>query len=124
MTATTETTASLYLWLTEDQELEAEITRRNATTGVLEAATGLTGLTFTISATAGGATIGSLSFAAAERGTTGRYFAVADTATLVAGLSVASYPEGSAVYLVLSKSGDIASRSWRKLVRRQRVGDG
>lgn len=121
---TTVTTASTYLWLTEDQEAEFEFNRKNATTGVLEAASGLTGMTVHISATAGGSAIGALSFNLSERGTTGIYYAVMDTATLVAGLSTSSYPDGAAVYLVVSKSGDIASRSFRKIVKRQRVGDG
>jgi hypothetical protein len=124
VTATTETTNSVYLTTTEDQEFEAEFTRRNTATGELEPATGLTGLTYSIAATAGGAAIGALTFAAAERGVTGRYYAIGDTVTLVAGLSSASYPDGTTVYLVLTKPGDVESRSWRKIVRRQRVGDG
>jgi len=120
----TVTTASTYLWLTEDQEAEFEFNRKNATTGVLEAASGLTGMTVHIAATAGGSAIGSLTFNLSERGNTGIYYAVLDTATLVAGLSTSSYPDGTAVYLVVSKSGDIASRSFRKIVKRQRVGDG
>lgn len=121
---TTVTTASAYLWLTEDQEAEFEFSRKNATTGALEAATGLTGMTVHIAASAGGSAIGALTFNLSERGTTGIYYAVMDTATLVAGLSTSSYPDGTAVYLVVSKSGDIASRSFRKIVKRQRIGDG
>ncbi len=121
---TTTTTDSAYLTLTEDQEFEVEITRKNATTGVQEAATGLTGLVYTIAATPGGSTIGSLTFNASERGTTGVYYAIADTATLTSGLSSSTYPDGSIVYLLLTKSGDIASRSWKKIIRRQKVGDG
>ena len=122
--ATTTTTASRYIWLTEDQEFEVELSRRNATTGDLEAASGLTGLAFTLATTPGGAAIGGMSFSATERGSTGIYAAVADLATLQAGLDASTYPDGTAVYLVLTKSGDIASRSWRKIIRRQRVGDG
>lgn len=122
--ATTETTASAYLWLTEDQEPDAGITRRNAATGVEEPATGLANISFSISATKGGAAIGALTWAASERGTTGHYVAVADTATLVAGLPEATYPDYTPVFLVLNKTGDIAARSWRKLIRRQRTGDG
>jgi hypothetical protein len=121
---TVTTAASSYLWLTEDQEAEFEFSRKNASTGVLEAATGLTGMTVHIAASAGGSVIGALTFNLTERGTTGIYYAVMDTATLVSGLAAATYPDGTALYLVVSKSGDIASRSFRKLVKRQRVGDG
>lgn len=122
--ATISTESSAYLWLTEDQEFEVELSQRDTATGALEAATGLSGLTVHIAATAGGSVIGGLTFNLSERGATGVYYAIMDTATLTGALSTSSYPDGTALYVVLAKSGDIASRSWRKIVRRQRVGDG
>lgn len=87
-----------------DFEAEVLITRKNATTGRSEPATGLTSVQFRISATETGAAIGSLTANASERGTTGRYYAIFDTAALVTAL-VASHM-GKHVYLIPSKSGD------------------
>lgn len=71
-----------------DDEPQHAVTRRNATTGADEAATGLTGLTFRLSATRNGAAIdASLSKTATERSTTGIYYATfegADLATYLA----------------------------------------
>lgn len=54
--------------LDNDFEPEKDITRKNTTTGAIEAATGLTGLTARISATDGGSTIhASLSVSVTER---------------------------------------------------------
>lgn len=123
--ATTETTQSSYLTATEDWVPEVEITTKNATTGVLEPATGLTGVTFLVSLTRGGSAISGLgSISASERGTTGIYYAVVDLATLTTNLPAATYPDGTKVWLGLAKTGDIASRWWPKIIRRHRVGDG
>jgi hypothetical protein len=63
--------------LDNDWEMEYVATRKNATTGVSEPATGLTGLVGKLSATDGGATIhATLSVTLTERGTTGIYFGV------------------------------------------------
>jgi len=88
-----------------DFEAEVKITRKNATTGKEEAATGLSGVQFRISATETGGAIGSLTANASERGTTGRYYAVFDTGALVTALITGSYL-GKHVYLIPSKSGD------------------
>ena len=63
------------IYLDNDFEPELRLTRKNASTGDLEAATGLTGLTGRLSATDAGATIhASLSVSLTERGTTGIYY--------------------------------------------------
>jgi len=63
--------------LDNDWELEYAATRKNASTGAIEPATGLAGLTGRLSATDAGATIhASLSVSLSERGTTGIYFGV------------------------------------------------
>lgn len=123
-TTITEVGMEQYLWVTEDVNLEALLRRKDSETGILGPATGLTDIEFRISATAGGAAIGALTFTAAERGETARYYAVADKELFDTELPEATYPDGTAVYLVLEKSGDIEARSWRKVVRRNRVGDG
>lgn len=65
------------IYLDSDWELEYRATRKNATTGVPEPATGLGGLTGRLSATDGGAAIhATMSVALTERGTTGIYFGV------------------------------------------------
>lgn len=66
------------IFLDNDYEPEYTITKKNASTGAIEAATGLTGLTVRISATDGGAAIGALTENASERGTLGIYFAIFD----------------------------------------------
>jgi hypothetical protein len=118
----TETT--MYLWTTEDQELEVTAARKNVLTGQPEPATGLTGITLHLSENRGGGAIGTLAWSAAERGTSGIYSAIADIATLALDLPEATYPDGTVVWLVLTKTGDVNARSWRKIVRRQREGDG
>lgn len=80
------------------------LTTTNLSTGVLGAATGLTGVVGRFAATRTGAAIGSCSVALSEAGTTGRYLGVLDTATMVAALT--AYV-GKVVYAVVSKSGDI-----------------
>lgn len=66
------------IFLDNDFEPEYAITRKNATTGVSEAATGLTGITARIAATDGGAAIhANLSKTASERSNkAGTYYAV------------------------------------------------
>lgn len=71
-----------------DDEPEATATRRNATTGASEAATGLLGLTFRLSATRGGSAIhANLSKSATERGTLGVYYATFEGVDLTAQLA-------------------------------------
>ena len=70
-----------------DDEPEETVTRKNAATGATEAATGLTGLTFRLSATPNGAAINAaLSKSATERGTLGVYRATFEGADLTAQL--------------------------------------
>ena len=88
-----------------DAEFEYELDQKNATTGLPEAATGLTGLSCYYSATKTGATIdASLSVAASERGTTGRYFGVHQGSDLTAHLTTFI---GRRVFRVLAKGTDI-----------------
>lgn len=97
-----------------DFEAEVKITRKNATTGATEAATGLSGMQARIAATTTGAAIGSLTTALTERGSTGIYYGVLDTAALVSGLT--AYLD-KVVYVVYSKSGDI-DHEWAPYVVR------
>lgn len=97
-------TAARDLNIYSDFEAEVKLTRKNATTGNTEAATGLTAVTFRFAATTIGAAIGSMTASASERGTTGRYYAVFDTGSMVTDLLTYL---GKAVYLIVSKSGDI-----------------
>ena len=63
--------------LDNDWEAEYRATRKNATTGTVEPATGLTGLVCRLSATDGGAAIhATMSVNLTERGTLGVYFGV------------------------------------------------
>lgn len=87
-----------------DFEPEVAITRKNATTGAKEAATGLTSVTAWIALTPTGAAIAGLTVTLAERGTTGIYAGVLDTAALVTGLLTLL---GTTVYVVYTKAGDI-----------------
>ncbi len=88
-----------------DFEAEVDIKRKAATTGNEEAAAGLSGVTFRIAGTPGGAALGSLSVAASERSAKGgRYHATFDTGDLVSALAASHL--NVEVYLVVSKSGD------------------
>ena len=88
-----------------DQEFEYELDQKNASTGLAEAATGLSGLTCHYATTKTGATIdASLSVAASERGTTGRYFGVHQGSDLTTHLAAL---EGQRVFRVLVKGTDI-----------------
>jgi hypothetical protein len=84
--------------LDNDYEPEYRATRKNAATGAIEAATGLTGLSARLSATDGGAAIhATMSVNLTERGSTGIYFGVLqgdDLRTQLAALA------GSVVYEV------------------------
>ena len=73
------------IYLDNDYEAEYTVTRKNASTGADEAATGLTGLTVRISATDGGSALGttpSLTGAASERGALGIFYKEFDGDTL------------------------------------------
>jgi len=88
-----------------DQEFEYELDQKNASTGLAEAATGLSGLTCHYAATKTGATIdASLSVSASERGSTGRYYGVHQGSDLTTYL--AAYV-GKRVFRVLAKGTDI-----------------
>lgn len=94
--------------LADNYEAEKAITRKATTTGVLEAATGLS-VTFRLSATRlGGAIHATLSVSATERsGTPGTYAAQFAQADLEAQLTpVASYPS---VYLQTVIGGEIVA---------------
>lgn len=88
-----------------DFEVEVKITRKNSSTGVPEPATGLTGMTARISATDTGSALSPLTVSLTERGTTGIYAGVFDTADLVTALGTTYLNQ--TVYLIYSKSGDI-----------------
>jgi hypothetical protein len=114
-------TASPYLDAWKDYEAEVYIERKNSTTGRLEAAAGVTGAQFRISATEQGGAIGSLSASAVERsGSPGTYAATFDLAELDTELPESSYPHRSTVYLQFAKAGDVEVESFRKTVRRSR----
>ncbi len=88
-----------------DAEFEYELDQKNASTGLAEAATGLSGLTCFYSATKTGATIhASLSVSASERSATGRYFGVHQGSDLTAHL--ASFLN-KRVFRILAKGTDI-----------------
>ena len=90
-----------------DDEPEKALTRKNATTGVTEAATGLTGLTFLLSATSTGTAIhASLSKSATERGALGIYFAVFEGTDLHTHLNSATYV-GKDVFEIFSDSANV-----------------
>lgn len=74
-----------------DDEPEEVLTRKNGSTGAMEPATGLSNLSFRLSASKGGAAIHpNLDKPASERGSTGRYFAVFEGNDLTTSL-VAAY---------------------------------
>ena len=98
-----------------DFEPDVLIRRKNALTRAIEPATGLTGVTLRIALTPAGAAVGGCTVAAAEAGTTGRYFGVIDTAQLVTDL--AAY-ESNTVYLIAAKTGDFDRVYGEYIVRR------
>ncbi len=99
-----------------DDEAELTLTRKNATTGAEEAATGLTGLTVYLSATPGGSAIhASLSKSLAERGTTGIYFAVFEGTDLDTQLDNSTY-RGKDVYMRVGDAANVDRWIVRKVV--------
>ena len=96
-----------------DFQFRFSLTRTNGTTGADEAATGLSGITGRIALTPNGSALGSTSTALSEIGTTGNYFGVCDTATLVSAL--AAYL-GRIVFVICAKSGDLDGEYERYLV--------
>lgn len=75
-----------------DDEPEEVVTRKNTSTGATEPATGLTGLSFRLSATIGGTAIhANLNKNASERGSTGKYYAVFEGDDLTAQLNNSTY---------------------------------
>ena len=71
-----------------DDEPETTLTRKNATTGASEPATGLAGLTFRLAATRNGAAINAaLSKSATERGALGVYYATFECSDLTTQLA-------------------------------------
>lgn len=101
-----------------DFEPEVRVTRKNSSTGATEAATGLTGMTARIAATPTGAALGSLTVSLTERGTTGVYAGILDTAALVSALAASL---NTTVYLIFSKAGDI-DREWTAYLVRDNRG--
>lgn len=84
-----------------------------------ELATGLTGITFSVSLTEQGAAIGTLTgITATEDGTTAEYVGAVDLSTLTSQLPALTYPHGTVVYLQVTKSGDIVVEPIRKKIRR------
>jgi hypothetical protein len=90
------------LALSKDFEADFVITKRRAVDGVPIPATGLSGMSAYWTLTEGGASV--LAIGLTERGATGRYYGVFDTADLVSSLLTAV---GTKVYLTLAKSGDV-----------------
>lgn len=113
---TTATVPGLNIY--SDFECECKVTRKNATTGVLEAATGLASMAARISLTKQGAALGSCTVSLTERGTTGIYAGTIDTATLVSALTAYL---GQTVYVVFSRSGDVDHEWAAYIVRDQRA---
>lgn len=75
-----------------DDEPEHLLKRKNSASGAEEVATGLSNLTFRLSATKGGAAIdATLSKDATERGVTGRYSAVFEGSDITTHLASATY---------------------------------
>ncbi len=108
--------ADAILNLDADFEVDLYITRKNATTRTIEAATGLTSVSARLALTPGGAAVGSCTVALTEAATTGRYVGVIDTTAMVSAL--AAY-ENRSVYLVASKSGDFDRVFATYVVRRK-----
>jgi len=108
------------IYLDNDFEVQYTITRRATTTGAIQAAAGLTGLTCHIAATPQGATIhADLSVAATERSATaGTYFAMFQGDELATRL--AAYTNRT-VYAVLTNSADDVEAILPLVVRESRV---
>jgi hypothetical protein len=96
-----------------DDEPEVTLTRRNATTGADEAATGLTGLTFRLSLTRNGATINAaLTKTATERGTLGIYYATFEGSDLTTYLAAHA---GRTIYQIFGDGSNINHSIARKV---------
>ena len=105
--------------LDNDYEFEAKLTRKNTTSGQLEAAAGLAGLFFWFSATDQGAEINAaVKKAATERsGAAGVYFAIAEGNDLRTYL--ASIGDGGAVFEVFGDGTNVYT-SIQRVVRTPR----
>ncbi len=92
------------VYLDNDWEFEFDVKRKATTTGNLEAAASLSGVTAFFSATDGGTAIASTTTSLTERSATaGRYFGIIDKATLNTALT--AYVN-QVVYEVFVVSGD------------------
>lgn len=92
------------VYLDNDWEFEFDVKRKATTTGNLEAAASLSGVTAFFSATDGGTAIASTTTTLAERSATaGRYFGILDKATL--NTALADYVNRE-IYEVFVVSGD------------------
>ena len=92
------------VYLDNDWEFEFDVKRKATTTGNLEAAASLSGVTAFFSATDGGTAIASTTTSLSERSATaGRYFGIIDKATLNTALT--AYVN-QVVYEVFVVSGD------------------
>jgi len=100
--------------LDNDWEVEYTFTRKNAATGVFEAATGLTGMNARVSLTDGGAAVhADLNKPLAERGTTGIYFCVFDGDKLRTHLASKI---GEVVYEVIGDGTNVLRSSPRRVI--------
>jgi hypothetical protein len=106
----------LYLGGNDDMP-RAAVTRINTTTGLEEAATGLTGLTFKLAATETGAAINAaLSKTATEIGATGEYQATFEGADLVTYLTA-----GVDVYQIFGDAANVNLVVARRVVSVRRA---
>ena len=97
--------ATREVYLDNDWEFEFDVKRKATTTGSLEAAASLSGVSAFFSATDGGTAIASTTTSLSERSATaGRYYGILDKATLNTALST-SYVN-TVVYEVFVVSGD------------------
>ena len=87
-----------------DFEFDFYLSRKNASTRLPEAATGLTGIVGRFASGPTGVALGGTSTALSEAASTAHYVGVVDTATLVAALM--TYV-GRIVYAIVSKTGDL-----------------
>jgi hypothetical protein len=92
------------VYLDNDWEFEFDVKRKATTTGTLEAAASLSGVSAFFSLTDGGTAVGSTTTTLSERSATaGRYFGLLDKATLNTAMS--AYVD-TVVYEVFVVSGD------------------
>jgi len=107
------------IYLDNDFEPEYTVTRKNASTGAVEAATGLTSITVRISATDGGAAIGALTGAASERGTLGIYYKIFDGDALRTALATAYL--GARVWVVFGDGTNVLTSDPATVRERRRA---